>query len=163
MKFLTSVLVALLLFVAAGCSDTTPVNKAVIPELKAPVNDYAGMISDSAKNQLDRLLISTLKSGGPQIAILTIPSLNDSDIESYTMTVCETWKLGKSGKDEGVLIFASRGDRKMRIEVGRGLEEKLPDIAAGKIVRDKMRPAFKEGNFDKGFVDAVDAVLNTIK
>jgi uncharacterized membrane protein YgcG len=82
--------------------------------------------------------------------VLTVPTVGSASIEEYAVKVFEAWKLGQKGKDNGVLVVVAPQDRKMRIEVGYGLEGTLPDGAAGEIIRTWMTPAFKAGNYDKG-------------
>src|SRR5207247_2763041 len=94
-----------------------------------------------------------------QVVVLTVPTVGQMSIEEYAAKVFETWKLGQKGRDNGVLVVVAPQDRKMRIEVGYGLEGTLPDGAAGEIIRTWMTPAFKAGNYDKGIEDGVAAIV----
>src|SRR4029077_1107947 len=90
---------------------------------------------------------------------LTLPTLDGESVEGYATKVFETWKLGQKGKDNGVLVVVVPNDRKMRIEVGYGLEGTLPDVAAARIIRNVMTPAFKAGDYDKGVSEGVAAIV----
>ena len=94
-----------------------------------------------------------------QIVILTIPSLEGENFEEFSIKVAESWKIGHLGKDNGVLFIVSKQERKIRIEVGRGLEGKLTDLMAGRIVDQVIKPRFKEADFNGGFVAGVSALI----
>ena len=91
--------------------------------------------------------------------MLAIPSLEGEVLENYSLKVARTWKLGRKGVNDGVLLLIAKGDRKLRIEVGRGLEGSLPDALAGRIIQDEITPRFKAGDFDGGVTAGVDAIL----
>jgi uncharacterized protein len=95
--------------------------------------------------------------------VLTIPSLQGDNIDQFAIHTAEKWKLGQKGKDNGVLMIIAKAERKVRIEVGMGLQGVLPDITAGKIIRDVMRPYLKTGNFDQGINAGVDAIIGATK
>ena len=91
--------------------------------------------------------------------MLTVPTIGGDSIEEFATRVFENWKLGQKGKDNGVLVIVVPKDRKMRIEVGYGLEGTLPDAIASRIIRNVMTPQFKAGDYDKGIADGVNAVV----
>ncbi len=97
------------------------------------------------------------------MAVLTIPSLEGDPLEDFSMRVVETWKLGREDADDGVLILIARDERRMRIEVGYGLEGALTDAQSGRIIDHLMTPRFREGDFDGGVGAAVDAVSSAIR
>jgi uncharacterized protein len=130
-----------------------------VPPLEGRVNDRAGLLSPATKERLTARLAAHEQATGAQIAILTLDSLEGAPIEDYSMRVVEAWKLGKKGQDNGVLLLIAKNDHKMRIEVGYGLEGTLPDILAGRIVRDVLAPRFKQGDFDGGVSRAVEAII----
>lgn len=134
-----------------------------VPALKGRINDYAGMLKPQTIQGLDATLSALEKSDSTQIAILTIPSLEGEDLEEYTIRVAEKWKIGQKGLDNGAIVLISKNDRKIRIEVGRGLEGKLTDLSSGRIIRDIIRPKFKAGDFDGGLVDGVNAIVSAVK
>ncbi|UWX58768.1 YgcG family protein [Chlorobaculum sp. MV4-Y] len=134
-----------------------------VPTLKQRVNDYAGMISPATRAEIEQKLAALEAEDGTQIAILTVPSLQGEPIEEFSIRVAEAWKLGQKGTDNGILLIVSKNDRAMRIEVGYGLEGRLTDLQAGRITRDVIKPAFKSGDYDKGFIDGVDAIVASVK
>ena len=133
-----------------------------VPLLTGRVTDNAGVLSTETSAKLAALLKSHEDSTSDQVAILTIASLEGEPVESYSMRVAETWKLGRKEKDNGVLLLVVRDDRKVRIEVGRGLEGNLPDITCGRIIRNVMIPMFKEGDYDGGVPAGVEAILASL-
>src|SRR4030067_3578127 len=126
-----------------------------VPELKGYVNDYAGMISSSVRSKIEEDLRAFEQSDSTQIVILTIPTLKGENIEEFGIKVGEAWKIGHQGKDNGVLFIVSKEERKIRIEVGRGLEGKLTDLMAGRIIDQAIKPRFKQGDFGGGFITGV--------
>ena len=131
-----------------------------VPKLQGYVNDYAGLISPSAKSKIEEELRAFEQSDSTQIVILTIPSLEGENIEEFGIKVAEAWKIGQQVKDNGVLFIVSKQDRKIRIEVGRGLEGKLTDLMAGRIIDQVIKPRFKQGDFDGGFIAGVFALID---
>jgi len=131
-----------------------------IPRLQGYVNDYAGMISPSAKSKIEEELRAFERSDSTQIVILAIPSLEGENIEEFGIRVAEAWKIGQQGKDNGVLFIVSKQERKIRIEVGRGLEGKLTDLMAGRIIDQVIKPRFKQADFDGGFITGVSALID---
>ncbi|AAM73011.1 MAG TPA: hypothetical protein DEB17_10805 [Chlorobaculum sp.] len=136
---------------------------AGVPALVGRVNDYAGMISPQARSIIDQKLKALEAEDGTQVAVLTVPSLDGQPIEEFSIKVAEAWKIGQKGRDNGILFIVSKNDRAMRIEVGYGLEGRLTDLQAGRITRDVIKPAFKSGDYDKGFIDGVDAIVASVK
>lgn len=122
------------------------------------VNDYANVISLETKNQLEELLRIFAASTTNEIAVVTIPDLEGDTIEHYAVTLFEKWKIGNAKNDNGVLLLVSVNDRKLRIEVGYGLEGALPDILAKDIIETKITPSFKEGNYSLGILEGVRAI-----
>lgn len=114
-----------------------------VPALKGRVNDYAGMMSPGVRAQLEKELQDFEGSESTQIVVLTIDSLEGESLEEFSIKVAETWKIGQKGKDNGAILLVAKKDRKTRIEVGRGLEGKLTDLTAGRIVQLVINPQFK--------------------
>lgn len=150
-----TLLVQLLPFAAAMALD--------VPPLRSRVNDGAGMISPQAEAALEAKLADLEKNESTQIVILTVPSLEGEPVEDFSIRVAEAWKIGRKGLDNGVLFLVSRDDRKVRIEVGYGLEGSLTDLLAGRIVQNEVTPAFKAGRFDAGFERGVEAILLAVR
>ncbi|OPY02968.1 MAG: hypothetical protein A4E60_00639 [Syntrophorhabdus sp. PtaB.Bin047] len=145
-------------FWAAACAYALDV-----PALKGRVNDYAGMISPGVRAQLEKELQDFERSDSTQMVVLTIDSLEGESLEEFSIKVAETWKIGQKGKDNGAILLVAKKDRKTRIEVGRGLEGKLTDLTAGRIVQLVINPQFKRGDFDGGFSSGVRAMMDATR
>jgi len=139
------------------------VTPAAVPALTGRVNDYASMISPQGRAVLEQKLKALETAESTQIVILTVPSLQGEPIEDFSIRAAEAWKIGQKGRDNGILLIVSKNDRKIRIEVGYGLEGRLTDLQSGRIIRDVIGPAFKSGNVDGGFMAGVDAISATVK
>jgi len=126
--------------------------------MTAPVNDYAQMLTPDAREQLNTALRDLLKTGGSQIAVLTVPNLGGEVLEQASIKVAERWQLGKAKIDNGVLLLVAKQERKIRIEVGQGLEGVLPDAYARRIVSDTMVPLFRQSKVSEGIVAGVVAI-----
>jgi len=136
---------------------------AEVPFLVSRVNDNAGILSGSTVRDLEQMLKRHEDSTSNQVVVLTVRSLEGESLEQYSIRVVDAWKLGQRGKDNGVLLLVVPEDRKVRIEVGRGLEGDLPDIMCGIIIRREIIPRFKEGDFSAGVRAGVVAILACIK
>jgi uncharacterized protein len=134
-----------------------------IPKLEGYVNDYGNMISLSVRAELENELKSFEQTDSTQIVILTIPSLEGEVIEDLSIKVAESWKIGQKNKDNGVIFLVAKQERKMRIEVGRGLEGRLTDLMAGRIIDLVVKPRFKRGDFDGGFIAGVSALIDATR
>ncbi len=134
-----------------------------VPRLQGYVNDYAGMISPSAKSKIEEGLKAFEQSDSTQIVILTVPSLEGENLEEFSIKVAEAWKVGQQQKDNGVLLIVSKQERKIRIEVGRGLEGRLTDLMTGRIIDQVIKPRFKQGDFDGGFIIGASALIDATR
>lgn len=133
-----------------------------VPELRGPIVDNANLLSPSEYQELDENLRTLSSETGSQIAVLTIPSLEDENLEDYSMKVAETWKLGSNKQDDGLLILVAFKEKKIRIEVGYGFEQYITDTKAGLIIRNVIAPQFQKGNYGQGIIDGVYAVESVI-
>jgi uncharacterized protein len=129
-----------------------------VPQNDGWVTDLAGMLSSEEEAQLERLMESYRQGSTHEIALLTVPSLEGETIEGYALAVGREWGLGREGVNDGALLLVSKGDRELRIEVGRGLEGTLTDSICGRIIRDVITPAFKQGQFGAGLRAGVEAL-----
>jgi uncharacterized protein len=136
---------------------------ADIPFLTGRVMDNAEILTEGMRRSLTERLKAHEDRTGNQIAVLTVSTLEEESIEEYAVAVFEAWKLGKKGKDNGVLIIIAPNARRMRIEVGYGLEGALTDSLAGRIIRNAMAPRFKAGDYDGGVESGVNAVLDALE
>jgi len=121
------------------------------------------MISPQAKAALQQELQAFEQSDSTQIVVLTIPSLEGEVLEEFSIKVAEQWKIGQSGKDNGIIVLVSKQDRKIRVEVGRGLEGKLTDLMSGRIIDLVIKPKFKRGDFDSGLISGVHALIDATR
>ncbi|MBL0173755.1 MAG: TPM domain-containing protein [Ignavibacteria bacterium] len=149
-------LLALLLAVAA----LTAARALDVPYLSGRVNDVAGVLNASTVSEIEALLKAYEDSSSNQIAVLIISTLDGESLEEYTLKVAETWKLGRKGVDNGVLLLIAKDDRKLRIEVGYGLEASLTDAVTSYIITRVITPRFKQGDFDGGVRDGVRAMIS---
>lgn len=134
-----------------------------VPPLSGRVNDYAGFLPSDRARALGERLARFEQQSGHQIAVLTIPSLEGEDIEGFSIKVAESWKIGKKGFDDGVILLIARNDRKLRIEVGYGLEGVLPDAIASRIIREVIGPYFRANDYAGGIEAGVEGILNATR
>jgi uncharacterized protein len=147
-----SVLAALLLSAAVA-------HALEVPRLAARVNDHAGLLPSASAQQLESRLAAFEAKTGHQYALLTVPSLQGLPIEEYSIKVAEAWRLGDAKRDDGLLLIIAQQDRKMRIEVGYGLEGEIPDAVASRVIRDVLQPAFRRGDYAGGVSGAFDVLI----
>jgi uncharacterized protein len=130
-----------------------------VPRLAARVNDYAGLLPSASAQQLESRLAAFEAKTGHQYALLTVPSLQGLPIEEYSIKVAEAWRLGDAKRDDGLVLIIAQQDRKMRIEVGYGLEGDIPDAVASRVIRDVLQPAFRRGDYPGGINGAFDVLI----
>jgi uncharacterized protein len=136
-----------------------------VPRLTGPVVDEARVLDDRWERRLgDLARAARARNGGtgPQLQYLLVPTLDGEAIESYAMRVAETWKLGTRGRDDGVLVVVAVKDRRVRIEVGGGIEGGLTDAQSGRIIRSAIVPAFREGRYGEGLYAAGQQILGAL-
>jgi len=134
-----------------------------VPALRSRVTDQAGMISPQAELRLEQALEEFERSDSTQIAILTVESLEGESLEDYALRVATTWGLGQAQHDNGALLLVAKQERKIRIEVGYGLEGTLTDLLAGRIVDHEIAPRFKRGDLDGGFLAGTAAMIEAVR
>lgn len=134
-----------------------------VPELKAPVNDYAHILASDFETDWNRRLKAVYEKEKIQIAILSVETLNGLTIEEASIAVADKWRLGDKETDKGLLILLAKKERKIRIEVGQGLEGDLPDARAKQIIADIMLPQFRKGRFDAGFYYGLEAIFKNLE
>jgi uncharacterized protein len=133
-----------------------------VPPLKARVTDLTGTLSAERIAELDRQLAAFEVKKGAQIAVLMVPTVQPETVEQYAVRAFEQWKLGRKGVDDGVLLVIAKDDRKLRIEVGYGLEGALTDATAKRIISDDIVPQFKRGDFAAGVVAGVSRIMKVV-
>lgn len=134
-----------------------------VPELRARVTDLTGTLSATEVHALEAKLSALEQRKGSQLAVLLVPTTGEETIEQYAIRVAEAWKLGRENIDDGVLLLIAKNDRKLRIEVGYGLEGAIPDAIAKRIVAEIITPYFGEGDFYTGISAGVDAIIAAIE
>ncbi|RON64448.1 methanol dehydrogenase [Pseudomonas fluorescens] len=129
------------------------------PALSGRVVDEAQMIEPSVRAQLSQQLQAHEQTTGEQLVVVTVPDLQGTTIEDYGVQLGRHWGIGQKDKNNGALLIVARDERKLRIEVGYGLEDRLTDAQTSVIIHQVITPAFKAGNFSKGISDGVAAML----
>lgn len=134
-----------------------------IPDLGAPVTDATGTLAADQVAALDAKLRAFEQAKGSQVAVLIVPTTKPEEIEQYGIRVVEKWKLGRARVDDGVLLIVALNDRRVRIEVGYGLEGALPDATANRIIQEDIVPQFRRGDYYGGIGTGVDRILRVIQ
>lgn len=128
------------------------------PNPQGYVNDFAELLSSQVREQLESRLSQLDKETTVQVAVVTVKSLEGSTVEDYASRLFEKWGIGKKGQDNGVLFMVAKEERKVRIEVGYGLEAIITDSRAGRILDNDVVPHLKNNDYDKGIVAGVNAI-----
>ena len=156
MRHLIGIILLLVLF-------TSPAAALDIPRASGYVNDNASLLNQGTKLKLEQFLREFEKSDSTQIVVLTIPTLESEALEDYSLKVLEDWKVGQKDKDNGALLLIAKAERKVRIEVGYGLEGRLTDLLAGRIIDNEITPRFKQGDFNGGIVSGVVGIAEAVR
>jgi uncharacterized protein len=160
MKFI-KILSLFLLF--SSLTNLYPQSLQPKPELNRPIIDQVGILSKEEIDVLEKKILNFEKTKGSQIAVLIVDSTQPESIEEYSIRVVEKWKLGRKNIDDGVLFLIAYNDRKMRLEIGYGLEGVIPDAKAKQILDDYVKPYFKKGEFYKGIYTCIDILIKLIQ
>jgi len=137
--------------------------EVAVPPLKARVTDLTGTLSAQQIRDLESRLNAFERSKGSQIAVLMLPTTAPETIEEYSIRVADAWKIGRARVDDGVILVVAKNDRKLRVEVGRGLEGAIPDAVAKRVVSDVITPHFRTGDFYGGVAAGTDALMKLIE
>lgn len=127
-----------------------------------PVLDLTNTLTAEQKNKINTLIVQERAATGNQIGVLMISSLEEEVLEDYSLEVARVWGIGTKERNNGVLLLVAKNDRKMRIEVGYGLEGALPDIRAARIIRDRIAPEFRQGHYYEGIRSGVQGIIIAI-
>ena len=158
-RFATRVLLALVLL----CLPVwVGAQQAAIPPFDSPVVDTTGTLDAGTRQQLEQQALALQQRKGSQLQVLVIPSTAPETIEQYAVRAFESFKLGRKGVDDGLLLVVAKDDRKVRIEVGYGLEGAIPDITAGRVIQEYMVPKFRQGDYAGGIVDATGQLVKLV-
>ncbi|MDR0477263.1 MAG: TPM domain-containing protein [Desulfobulbaceae bacterium] len=159
----TIVLTLAAFFLAAQMVFAATASAETVAPATGHINDRAGMLDATTAQRLETYLSDFEKSDSTQIAVLTVPTLGGQSLEEFSLAVATSWGLGQKGKDNGALLIIARDERRIRIEVGYGLEGRLTDLTAGHIIRGVITPAFRQGDFAGGISRGVEAMVAAIK
>lgn len=129
-----------------------------VPPLTGPVVDQAGLLDRGTEERIDQALRFLRDQGGSQLTVLTVPSLEGLPIEQASIRVTDQWKLGGAKMDNGVLLMIAQNERRVRIEVGQGLEGVLTDVDSKRIIEDSILPLFRAGDYPSGIVVGVHQI-----
>jgi len=137
--------------------------EVAVPPLKARVTDLTGTLTAPQIQTLEARLRDFERGKGSQIAVLMLPSTQPETIEEYSIRVADAWKIGRARVDDGVILVVAKNDRKLRVEVGRGLEGAIPDAVAKRVVSDVIAPHFRTGDFYGGIATGTGALMKLIE
>jgi len=157
MRFVSIVTGVLLTLACALAADLQP-----IPPLATRITDLTGTLNVGQQLTLEAELAALEKRKGSQIGVLIVATTQPEDIEQYAIRVFDAWKLGRMGIDDGILLIVAKDDRRVRIEVARGLEGAIPDATAARIIREYITPKFRAGDFFGGIEAATDVMIRLI-
>jgi uncharacterized protein len=133
------------------------------PKLTGRVVDEAGILSSGAKIKIESLLKSAENNSSNQVVVVTLKSLQGNDIADYGYQLGRYWGIGQKKLNNGVLLIVAPNERKVRIEVGYGLEGKLTDAISSVIINSDILPYFRRGDYDSGVINGVKAILSVLK
>ena len=155
LKFLSFVFLLCLSFITQA--------DVAVPNLTQRITDLTNTLSAEQLSHIEETLTSLEKTEGSQLAVLIVPTSKPESIEAFSLRVVEKWKLGRKGTDDGVLLLIAKNDRKIRIEVGCGLEGAITDLSVGRIIKEYITPEFRQGRFYNGVLAGTGQVANLIK
>ncbi|MBI1285299.1 MAG: YgcG family protein [Thiobacillus sp.] len=147
----------LLLFALSACAEVA------VPQLSRRVTDLTATLSAGQVDDLEARLAAFEAKKGSQIAVLIVPSTQPEDIAQYGIRVAEQWKIGRKNIDDGVIVIVAKDDRRMRIEVGYGLEGAIPDAIAKRVIAETITPQFQAGAFYGGIDAGVQQLMRLIE
>lgn len=153
--------IILILAMLSICTALYP-SDAGFPTLTGPVVDSVNLLTAEQNKLLSEKLINFQKSKGSQIAVCIVPTTAPLTIEDYGIKLAGIWKIGRAKIDDGIIIIIAKNDRRMRIEVGYGLEQTVTDLRAGRIIDNIMAPEFRKGDFYRGIDASVDSLITFI-
>lgn len=158
---LVRLLVGQCLLLAALLASAQPLQD--VPALRERVTDLTGTLDASEQAALTARLAQLERETGSQLVVLVVPSTAPEDIAAYALRVVDAWQLGREEVDDGVLLLVAKDDRRMRIEVGYGLEGAIPDARARQIIDTIMAPHFRNGDFAAGIDAGAGAIIALVR
>jgi uncharacterized protein len=147
-------------FVLAALLAIGPARGEVpVPPLKARVTDLTGTLNAAQRSDLESRIAAYEARRGSQMAVLILSTTKPEEIDQYSIRVAEAWKIGRKGVDDGLILVVAKDDRRLRIEVGYGLEGAIPDSLANRVIDERITPRFRDGDFYGGLRDGVDQLI----
>ncbi len=156
MRKLVFILSLLVSFFASAQIDKVMPRKPATPRL---VNDYTNTLTLSQVSVLEQKLVAYDDSTSNQVAVVIIPTTGDYSVDEVALKILRDWGVGNKDKNNGIVLLIAKDDRKLKIEVGYGLEGAVPDITAKHIIEERITPAFKEGNYYRGIDDGTSYII----
>jgi uncharacterized protein len=154
--------VAMLSPFAVRAADAPKDGLVPVPPLTSAATDQTGTLSASERQALESKLRDWEARTTNQLAVLIVPTTAPEPIEQYTLRVAEAWKIGQKGKDNGAILLVAKNDKRIRIEVGYGLEGVLTDVTSRRIIAENVAPEFSKGNFAAGINAGVDRIIAVV-
>jgi uncharacterized protein len=143
----------------AWLSWAAPAAAREVPALRGRVTDEAGVLSRAGTQRIEQRLAAYEQATGRQMAVLVVGSLEGDALEAFSIRVAEAWELGRAGQDDGILLLLAIEERKVRIEVGYGLEGEVTDLVSARIIHDVMRPHLRREDYDQAVAEGIEALI----
>ncbi len=153
---------AFALLLACALPFVALAQQAAIPSLTSPAIDTTGTLTAAQKQQIEQQALALQQRKGSQLQVLMVPTTQPETIEQYAVRAFEQYKIGRKGVDDAVLLVVAKDDRKVKIEVGYGLEGAIPDITAGRVIQEYLAPKFRAGDYGGGLIDATAVLAKLI-
>ncbi|HXY75609.1 MAG TPA: YgcG family protein, partial [Steroidobacteraceae bacterium] len=151
------------LALGAAAQAPNPLGLQPVPKFTGYIVDLTGTLTAEQQNALEQKLGAFEAAKGSQLAVLIVPTTQPEEIEAYSIRVVEQWKVGRKKADDGVLLLVAKNDRRVRIEVGRGLEGVLTDATSNRIIDETIRPAFRQGDYYGGIDASLGQMMKLIE
>ena len=156
-------LTALLVASACRAEEKPQASKPDFPALTGRVVDAANLLAPASEAELSRQLEAVQREVGPQYVVVTVPSLEGYPIEDYGVALGRHWGIGSKERNDGVLLIVAPAERRVRIEVGYGLERRITDPYAAKVIDENILPSFREGRFEDGIEAGSKAIVARLR
>ena len=163
-RILLAALVGAVMLAAASAAPWQPSREGLqpVPALQARVTDLTGTLSASDRAAMDAKLAEWEARTTNQLAVLIVPTTQPEAIEEYGIRVAEAWKIGQKGKDNGAILLVAKNDKRIRLEVGYGLEGVLTDLTSRRIIEETIAPLFSKGEFAAGINAGIDRIVSVV-
>lgn len=144
------------------CASSVFAQEAELPALTGRVVDNAELLDTQAEALLTSMLAAHEQASSEQVVVVTVPNLQGRSIEEFGLQLGREWGIGQQGEDNGALLIVARDDRRVRIEVGYGLEGRLTDAQSAMIINGIIVPAFQQGDFARGIIEGAEAMVQVL-